>query len=167
MKTSFVIISLSICAILLSFLIGSFYAYYYPMKYKEEIVLYSKQFSVEGALVASVANVESNFDEDAMSNKGAVGLMQILPSTAEWIAGQIGEDYLEEKLKEGDYNIKLGSFYLSYLLKYFGDWKLAICAYNAGQGNVKSWLKDERYSKDGLSLNKIPFKKLKIISTKY
>ncbi len=158
MKTSFVIISLSICAVLLSFCIGSFYAYYYPMKYKNEIIQYSKSYSVESALVASVANVESNFRENVRSNKGAVGIMQIMPTTAQWIADQIGEEYSEKQLENGKYNLKLGCFYLSYLIEYFGDSKLAICAYNAGQGNVKSWLKDERYSKDGKQLYKIPFK---------
>lgn len=158
MKTSFVIISLVICATILSFFIGSFYAYYYPMKYKEQIVEYSKSYEVDGALIASVANVESNFRENAISKKGAVGIMQILPSTAEWIAGQMGEEYNKDKLEEGEYNLKLGSFYLSYLIEYFGEIKLAVCAYNAGQGNVKNWLKDDRYSSDGIKLNKIPFK---------
>ncbi len=152
------IISLTICAVLLSFCIGSFHAYYYPMKFKEEIIEYSKSYNVESALIASVANVESSFKEDARSSKGAVGLMQILPSTGEWIASQLGEEFSEQKLKEGEYNLKLGSFYLSYLIDYFNDVKLAVCAYNAGQGNVKNWLKDERYSKDGKQLNKIPFK---------
>ncbi len=150
-------ISLSICAVVLSFCIGCFYAYYYPMKFKDEIIENSVEYRLDGAVIASVANIESNFKEDAISKKGAIGIMQLMPSTAEWIAGQMKEEFNVEKLKIGEYNLKLGSFYLSYLINYFGDRDLGICAYNAGQGNVSAWLKDERYSHDG-KLNKIPFK---------
>ena len=157
MKTFFSILSLVLCVIILSFFIGAFNAYFYPMTYKEEIQLYSKNYEVSGALIASVANVESNFKEDAVSNKGAKGIMQLMPNTAKWIAGKIGENYSDELLTQGEYNIKLGSYYLSYLIKYFQDEKLGVCAYNAGQGNVSSWLKNQEYSKDGKTLIKIPF----------
>lgn len=158
MKSFFVILSLSICAVVLSFCVGAFYSFNYPMKYNQVIKEFSAYYKVESALIASVVNVESSFREGVVSSKGAVGLMQLLPSTAEWLSGQMGEVFEEEKLKEAKYNLKLGSFYLAYLVDYFGDKKLAVCAYNAGQGNVSAWLKDERYSKDGKTLNKIPFK---------
>ena len=87
--------------------------------------------------------------------------MQIMPSTAKWIAQKIGEDYSEEKLLNGEYNLKIGSWYLSYLIDYFNDEKLGICAYNAGQGNVSMWLKNEEYSQDGKTLKKIPFEETK------
>ena len=156
MKTFFSILSLSIFAIILSYLLGCFYAYAYPMSFKKEIQVCADDFSVSGALIASVANVESNFNEAALSNKGAIGIMQLMPSTAEWIAGKLGIDYSENLLYEGDYNIRLGSFYLSYLIKFFKDEKLGLCAYNAGLGVVKTWLTDERYSKNG-KLEKIPY----------
>ena len=116
---------------------------------------------MNSALVASVANVESNFNQEAISNKGAVGIMQLMPSTAEWLAGKIGEDYDSQSLLNGEYNIKLGCYYLSYLIQYFGNEKVGLCAYNAGQGNVSSWLKNEKYSKDGKTLTKIPFEETK------
>ena len=87
--------------------------------------------------------------------------MQLMPSTAEWLAGKVGEEYSDERLYEPEFNIKLGSYYLSYLIKYFGDRKLAICAYNAGQGNVSNWLEDKRYSTDGKTLDNIPFEETK------
>lgn len=158
MRIFFSIVSLSICAIILSFCIGAFNAYFYPMKYKEEILYYSEKYQVKSAIVASVINVESSFDEKAVSNKGAMGIMQLMPNTAQWLAGKIGEDYQEEKLFDGTYNINLGCYYLSYLIKYFGNEKVALCAYNAGQGNVSSWLANKEYSKNGTSLDKIPFK---------
>lgn len=128
------------------------------MKYKEEISQCSMIYNVDGALIASVANVESNFREDVVSSKGAIGIMQLIPSTAEWVANKIGESYSEDKLYDGDYSLKLGSYYLSYLISCFGDKKTAICAYNAGQGNVKSWLANSKYSSNGKTLDKIPFK---------
>lgn len=158
MKSFFSVLSLAIFAVILTFLIGSFNAYFYPMTYKNEIITYSNKFGVTSALVASVANVESNFHEDAVSNKGAIGVMQLLPSTAEWVAKKMNIEYSEEMLLNGAYNIKIGSFYLSYLIDYFDSEKLGICAYNAGQGNVSAWLKNSNFSKDGKNLDKIPFK---------
>ncbi len=167
MKVLFSLLSLSLCAVMLSFCISAFYAYNYPMKYQDEIRAYSQEFEIEGAIIASVANVESNFKEDAQSSKGAVGIMQLMPSTAEWIAGEIKEEYSQEKLEQPSFNLKLGSYYLSYLIKYFNDIKLGICAYNAGQGNVRQWLKNSEYSKDGKTLDKIPFKETKSYVEKF
>ncbi len=161
MKSLFAILSLVLCAVVLSFCIGCFYAFNYPMKYSNEIKEYSLAYNIDGAIVASVANVESNFRVGAKSNKGAVGIMQLMPSTAEWVASQLREEFDEERLTEAKYNLKLGSYYLSYLINYFGDEKLGICAYNAGQGNVSAWLKNKEYSADGKTLNKIPFKETK------
>ena len=157
MRTFFSILSLTILAVILSYSIGCFYAYAYPMSFKKEITKYANDFSIDGALIASVANVESNFNENAMSDKGAVGVMQLMPSTAEWIAGKLGVEYDEKLLYEGEYNIKLGSYYLSYLINYFQNEKLGLCAYNAGLGIVKEWLKDERYASNG-QIEKIPYK---------
>lgn len=157
MKTVYSIIFLAVVSVILSFSIGAFYAYFYPMKYKEEIVEFGTSYGVDAGLVASVANVESGFDELSKSNKGAIGVMQLMPSTAQWLAGKLGEDYSEELLFNGEYNIKLGTYYLSYLFSQFSDVETALCAYNAGQGNVKNWLKDKEYSLDGQTLTKIPF----------
>ncbi len=157
MKTWYSIIILSVMAILLSYSIGAFYAYFYPMKFKEEIIFYGESYGVQPAVLASVANVESGFSEEAVSNKGAVGIMQLMPSTAEWVASKMGEEYNKELLLKGEYNIKIASYYISYLLTLFGDTKTALCAYNAGQGNVKNWLSQEEYSSDGVTLSKIPF----------
>ena len=128
------------------------------MKYKNEIIEISNEYGVDSALIASIANVESGFRENAKSNKGAVGVMQLRPSTAKWMADKNKIDYDENRLGEGEYNIRIGALYLSYLLKQFGDKTLAICAYNAGPGNVSAWLKNGDNSKDGKRLDKIPFK---------
>ena len=131
------------------------------MKYREEIISIAQECDVDSALIASVVNTESHFDEKALSNKGAIGLMQILPSTAQWIAMKNNIEFKEERLFEYDYNLKIGSYYLSYLIAYFGDVKLGVCAYNAGQGNVSSWLKNKEFSSDGKTLKNIPFRETK------
>ena len=157
MKTVYSIVFLAVASVVLSFSIGAFYAYFYPMKYKEEIIAYGSNYGIDAGLIASVANVESGFNESSISNKGAIGVMQLMPSTAQWIAEKLKEDFSEELLFNGEYNIKLGTYYLSYLLLQFGNVETALCAYNAGPGNVKNWLKDSEYSSDGERITKIPF----------
>ena len=67
------------------------------------------------------------------------------------------ELYEKQKMFEPETNIKYGCFYLRYLIDKFSDLDAVICAYNAGQGNVKSWLENNEYSSDGKTLKKIPF----------
>ena len=139
----------------------------YPLKFKEEIVEYSNMFGVDPALVASIINAESGFREDVVSKKGAVGLMQIMPKTGKWalerLLGQsVDIEFLSDK-KDGilflpKENIKVGTYYLSYLIEKFKDLKVAICAYNAGEGTVSSWLSNSNYSKDKKTLKTVPYK---------
>jgi len=72
----------------------------YPIKYKNEITIYSNKFGVERALVASVIAAESSFNTQAKSSKGAIGLMQIMPTTAKWLCGLSGDDYNQNRLFE-------------------------------------------------------------------
>lgn len=133
----------------------------YPIKYKDDIEIYSKKYNVSPYIVASVINVESSFNENALSNKGALGLMQLMPSTAQWLCEMLGKNYNQNDLFEAKINIELGTYYISYLLCKFDDFTVALCAYNAGEGTVKSWLLNEEYSKDGKTLSKIPFQETK------
>ena len=155
----------SIISIMFAFLVCFGFAcesaYLYPVKFREEIIAHAEKFDVEAPLVASVINVESGYNQNALSNKGAIGLMQILPSTAEWVCKKLGRDFEENALFDPVENILIGSFYLSYLIDYFDSQNLAICAYNAGMGNVKKWLANEEYSSDGTNLHEIPFKETK------
>lgn len=152
----------------------------YPLKYREEILEASDEFEVDSILIASVINAESRFDNFAVSNKGAVGLMQLKPSTAEWIIKKITQDKNdtqsvgtdETNLQEMLYNpetntgelldpktnIRLGTYYLKYLIKKFKNLETALCAYNAGEGTVNGWLVNKIYSKNGENLDKIPYK---------
>lgn len=130
----------------------------YPLKYKDSILKYSSEFNLSPSLVASVINSESGFDKDAVSSKGAVGLMQLKPDTALYMADYLGEKLDTEMLTDSDTNIKLGCCYLDYLFNKFNDEKTALASYNAGEGVVMRWLKNEEYSKDGKTLIKIPYK---------
>lgn len=133
-----------------------FFVKYYPLRYKEEILLYSDTYSVPADLVCAVIYAESGYDPNAVSPAGAVGLMQLLPGTAEEIAGKLSIDNYD--LCDPETSINFGTYYLAYLYKLLGDWNTVAAAYNAGIGNVKLWLADTEYSADGITLIKIPFR---------
>lgn len=113
----------------------------FPCSFSVEIHRAAKKYGVDEALIFAVVNTESSFDPLAVSNKGACGLMQLLPSTAEWCAVRLGEQYSYERLFEPDFNVRMGTYYLSYLTARFdGCERAAVAAYNAGEGNVSSWI---------------------------
>lgn len=129
----------------------------YPEKYSNAVSSASKEYGVSKAFVFSVINVESRFRPDAVSDKGATGLMQLMPATAVWLADRMEIDFKPADLRDPTVNIRMGAYYLRYLLDKFGDRELAAAAYNAGETNVAIWLLKPEYSKDGKTLKKIPF----------
>jgi len=134
-------------------------AYPMPSEYSDFVEKYSAEYDVPRELVYAVIKTESGFDSSAVSNKGAIGLMQMLPSTFEWLTKDMLRDHLDTgMLYDPETNIKYGTYYLSRLYNKFGDWNTALAAYNCGEGNVSEWLVDSRYSLDGKSLiiKKIP-----------
>ena len=141
------------------------YAYvYFTLKpidheYLELIKKYSDENGLQPTLVAGVIKTESNFNPGAVSKADAVGLMQLLPSTAEWITQHRGdeEEFNPEKLHDAEYNIGLGTFYLKYLFNMFGSMDYAILAYNGGLGNVQKWIDDKTITNDPNSYANIPF----------
>ena len=156
MKLSAQLFVLSLAATLVVAMTFVMYSFAYPLKYEYFILNSSAQFNVEPSLIASIINSESSFKKDAVSSKGAVGLMQIMPSTASMVAKQL--KLSEYDLFDEQTNIKIGTYYLSTLLSYFNNLEVAICAYNAGPSRVKSWLKNDEYSIDGKTLLNIPYK---------
>ena len=141
----------------------------YPMRYKDVILQYSLEYELDPYLVFAVIWVESRFDSAATSRQGARGLMQIVPTTGSWAAEKLGiEEYDDDSLYDPDINVKIGCWYISYLKKLFSeDMNLVLAAYNGGSGNVRKWLNDSRYSRDGKTLDKIPFNETKILLTGY
>jgi soluble lytic murein transglycosylase len=130
-------------------------AFVYPTEYKEIVKTHAEVYSLDKNLVFAVIKVESGFKEKSQSGKGAKGLMQITDATADYIAKKIGlGDY---DLFTANDNIRLGCYYLRYLLDGFNDLKTALYAYNAGEGRVREWLNNEEYSKDGKTLFTVPY----------
>ena len=139
-------------------MIFSYILIFFPLKYKEEVLLASNEYNLEPCLVASIINAESRFDKNATSHAGAMGLMQLLPSTAKEIAIKLGlNDFVAEDLFKPEINIKFGCFYFSELYTRFRDLNTTICAYNAGPNKVQAWLKDKAYSSTGKSLDSTPY----------
>ena len=133
---------------------------FYPLEYMDYIENYSKEYEVDSILIAAIINVESKYKKDAISSKDARGLMQIGPTTGEWASEELRiENYNPNMLFIPEINIRIGSWYLSKLENEFGDnLDLILAAYNAGSGNVQKWRLDPSYSKDGITLENIPFK---------
>lgn len=127
-------------------------------KYLSVVSEASERFSVEISLILAVIKVESDFNERAVSGKQALGLMQITANTFEYVCNLYDLNYDREDIFDVVANVNAGAAYLDYLYKKFGTEKEALAAYNAGEGNVSLWLGDQRYSKDGKSLDVVPFK---------
>ena len=117
----------------------------------------AKQSDIELDLLLSIIQTESSFNKNAISNKGACGLMQLMPSTASFIAEKVGYVAVID-LFDIECNIFLGCKYLCYLKEKFITLDLVLCAYNAGEGRVREWLLNPTYSNDGVALSYIPFK---------
>jgi len=121
----------------------------FPRRYSDIVLQASLTHGIEPALIYAVILSESGFDRYAVSHAGAVGLMQIMPSTAEFIARQRGIEFNKEMLFDPATNIDFGTYYLARMYKRFGNMREAIAAYNAGEGNVSAWRASD--------LNRIPF----------
>ena len=136
----------------------------YPKDYSEIIAEASKEFDIPQYIIYSIIKVESDFDPNAVSKSGALGLMQMMPSTFEWLTGDehLGENLSTKKLDTPEVSIRYGTYYLSYLYKKFDyNWDNTFAAYNGGETNVANWLKDPEYSDLQGNLTNIPFQETK------
>jgi soluble lytic murein transglycosylase len=138
----------------------------YPIRHRDLVLEAAALFDLDPFLILSVIKVESNFDEMAVSPRGAVGLMQVMPDTANWIVHDVRPSELawassgnvSSELNDARHNIFIGSWYLRYLIGRFGDLRLALAAYNSGQGRVSTWLLEERVrGGTEFALGDIPF----------
>jgi len=131
--------------------------------YTELVSAYAQKYQLPESLVYGVMYAESKFDPNALSNRGAKGLMQVMDETGEWAAGKIGlVGFTPEMLYEPEINIQIGCWYLRQLTDQFEEpLETILAAYNAGNGNVQKWLSDQAYSDDGKTLKEIPFEQTK------
>ncbi|MBX2805696.1 MAG: lytic transglycosylase domain-containing protein [Hyphomicrobiales bacterium] len=137
--------------------------YAYPRALPEFSAIASGQ-NVEKALIHALTRQESEFNPGVVSPAGAVGLMQLLPSTAKFVARRNKVPYAKRKLSSDPaYNVSLGSAFLHQLISnYDGSYIMALAGYNAGPGRVRRWSKelgDPRDSKvDPIDwIERIPF----------
>lgn len=115
----------------------------YPKPYNEFVKEMSQKYDIEENLIYSIIKVESNFKANATSKAQAKGLMQIVDGTANEMSQKIGiEDFETSMLYIPEINIEIGTKYISTLVAKYGDIKLALIAYNAGQGNLDKWIKE-------------------------
>ena len=113
----------------------------YPLEYEHIVRAHARNYDLDPTLLAAVIYAESRFDPNVESPAGAVGLMQLLPETAEGIALRTGGTrFVVADLRDPEINVRYGSWYLDHLRdRYGGDLRLTLAAYHAGQGNVDRW----------------------------
>lgn len=153
--TTFLLFLLMAELMLLGFMIVVQHFYrvypYYEPEWMEKV---SAETGVPVPWILSTIKVESNFDTEAVSVKGARGLMQLMPGTFRWLADQ--DPQRVYRIEDPADNVLLGARYLAYLYQKYGSWDLVSAAYNAGDGTVDRWLSDPRYG-DGTTLHTIPY----------
>jgi soluble lytic murein transglycosylase len=117
---------------------------WYPLRYSTIVRGHAAHYRLDPALLAAVIETESKFNADAHSSAGAVGLMQLTPSTAKGIAQYTGgHDFHVSDLTNPEINVRYGAWYLRHLLDRYGQQeRLALAAYNAGEDNVDRWQRE-------------------------
>lgn len=115
----------------------------YPVCYADYVNHYSNEYDIGSELVLAIINTESGFDRFAVSNRGAIGLMQIVPATANFIANDLNiENFDENMLYDAETNIKFGCYYLAYLFEKFESVDKVLFAYNAGEGTLNNFISE-------------------------
>jgi soluble lytic murein transglycosylase len=113
---------------------------WYPLRYSAVVRGHAAHYRLSPALLAAVIEEESKFNADARSSAGAIGLMQLQPSTARGIAIRTGgSKFVLSDLYNPEINVRYGAWYLRHLLDKYGNERTALAAYNAGQENVDRW----------------------------
>lgn len=134
----------------------------YPKTYKEVVSIYKDEYNVDENLIFAMIKAESKFNNTAVSNKNAIGVMQLMKETAKEVAinndMEIDYDNLEEELLKVDININIGMKYISTLLNKYQNTELALAAYNAGIGTVDNWIEKGIVKSDGSDIENIPYK---------
>lgn len=133
------------------------FALRYPTPHRETLDAATKQWDLDEAFVYGIIRQESRFLPQARSPVGAVGLMQLMPATARWVARQMAmRPYRADMLTRPDVNLAMGTYYLRRVLTALGDPVLAAAAYNAGPGRARRW-RDDRPLEGAIYAETIPF----------
>ncbi len=138
--------------------------FFYPFPYRDTTTYYAGIYSLDPLLLAAIMKAESGFNSKAVSDRGARGLMQIMPDTGQWIARQLGEQNFDpDRLFEPETSINMGAWYIADLKKEFNNnTVLVLAAYNGGRGNVREWLSGTGLSGDSSDIERIPFEETRL-----
>jgi len=134
----------------------------YPKTYKEVVGIYKEEYNIDENLIFAMIKAESKFNNKAISNKNAIGVMQLMEDTAKEVARknnmEIDYNNIKEELLKVDININIGMKYVSTLLEKYQNVELALAAYNAGIGTVDNWIEKDVIKADGSDIENIPYK---------
>lgn len=160
---SLMIAVILVISILLGFLVDlvwtGFEKLAYPKKYSDYVELYAEQYDIPPHVLYAVIRTESSFDSAAVSKKGAVGLMQFMPETFDWLTNEMLFEHLADGMRyDPETSVRYGAYLLSHLYKRYGDWSVVFAAYNAGIGTVDGWLEDPECADGAGGLKAIPYK---------
>ncbi|WP_127582877.1 lytic transglycosylase domain-containing protein [Paenibacillus koleovorans] len=131
----------------------------YPIRYESDIRVSAANYNIDPFLIAAIIRVETNFNPEKKSKKGAIGLMQLMPDTAQWIVETADySDRTISSLDRADVNIEVGAWYLNSLYNQFdGTLTTVLAAYNAGPGNVRKWLQNGTWDGTVRNIDTVPF----------
>jgi soluble lytic murein transglycosylase len=129
----------------------------FPLPYESSLRSAAAGNHVDPMFMAGLIRQESAFESNAVSHQGAMGLMQVLPSTASKLARQLKVRYARASLTDPGYNLKLGARYLADLIQVFGTHEAVLAAYNAGEDRVVQWTTGQNYLETAEFVESIPF----------
>lgn len=111
----------------------------FPYHYNEDVIKSSTEFNIEPSLIYAVMREESRYKKDIVSHANAIGLMQIIPATGDFVANKLKITSFD--LANPENNIRMGTYYLQFLKRNYEDYPLILSSYNAGPGRTRSWVK--------------------------
>lgn len=131
----------------------------YLAPYRDQMREALRYHELDEAFVYGLIRQESRFIADIKSSAGAMGLMQLMPATAKWVAGKLGmQNFHNHLVADINTNLRLGTYYLKHVLNIFDNQPLlAAAAYNAGPGRAKQWRDDIRPLEGAIYAETIPF----------
>jgi len=129
----------------------------FPLPFELSLKRAAARSELDPMLVAGVIRQESVFQPDAVSRAGAVGLMQVLPKTGRKLARRLKLRYSYTRLFNPEYNLLLGTLYLSDLMRTEGGLEAALAAFNAGEDRVAAWQAERKYDEPAEFVESIPF----------
>ena len=158
-RRRFLLLFLLLLSLLALWNLETVMAVLFPVPYGETIARICREQKADLPLVLALIRTESRFDPQAVSAVGALGLMQIMPKTGEWIAQELGmPEFSDEDLFDIETNLTMGIWYLNWLEEYFqGELPKALAAYNAGPSRVREWLTQGIWDGRGETAGEIPY----------